>query len=378
MSTQTARKHVMFKVKHAAADVPEGQQGGGATAATAPAPAASATESGSGVAAHKKISPKMILGMESVDTFAVRHSNDGRLVAAGAGDGSVWVYNALSGEVAFRLMPPQPKALPVTSVRWRPEARTGATAKHVLLVGCSDGTVRHWHVTSSKCISALTEKDNQVFAADYRSDAEKFVTAGKDARLRLYDDLTKTCELVMTGGVGPDCAGHTSRVFSVRFSAQDPNVVVSGGWDNTVQFWDCRVGRSVRSIFGPHVCGDAVDIREGVVLTGSWKPKDQVQLWDAGSGRLILSADVKATATGEPCLLYAAQFSRRGQWFAVGGSGANEARVYSINGQQAVAELTGFDGGIFSLDFAPDDSSLLVAGPKTLRSFDARAFSATS
>jgi len=63
----------------------------------------------------------------------------------------------------------------------------------------------------------------------------------------------------------------------------------SGGWDNTVQFWDIRfkilfffivfesvkeshqifflffvfsrVGKPVRSIFGPHICGDALDVR---------------------------------------------------------------------------------------------------------------------
>lgn len=47
-------------------------------------------------------------------------------------------------------------------------------------------------------------------------------------------------------------------------------VLLTGGWDNTVQFWDMRVGHSVRSIFGPHLSGDSLDVCGDEILTGSW------------------------------------------------------------------------------------------------------------
>jgi WD40 repeat protein len=37
-------------------------------------------------------------------------------------------------------------------------------------------------------------------------------------------------------------------------------MILTGGWDNTVQFWDLRVGAAVRSFYGPHICGDSLDI----------------------------------------------------------------------------------------------------------------------
>jgi hypothetical protein len=37
-------------------------------------------------------------------------------------------------------------------------------------------------------------------------------------------------------------------------------MVVSAGWDNTVQIWDIRVGGAVRMFYGPHICGEAVDM----------------------------------------------------------------------------------------------------------------------
>lgn len=74
-------------------------------------------------------------------------------------------------------------------------------------------------------------------------------------------------------------AGHSNRVFSVKFFPEDDNTIVSGGWDNTLQIWDIRVGHSVRGIYGPHVAGDAVDINNrNEILTGSWRPESPLEV----------------------------------------------------------------------------------------------------
>ncbi len=37
---------------------------------------------------------------------------------------------------------------------------------------------------------------------------------------------------------------------------------MSGGWDRTVNIWDLRLARAVRSVAGPYICGgDNLDIR---------------------------------------------------------------------------------------------------------------------
>ena len=35
----------------------------------------------------------------------------------------------------------------------------------------------------------------------------------------------------------------------------------------------------VRSIFGPHICGEGLDICGDTILTASWRPKDQIQAY---------------------------------------------------------------------------------------------------
>lgn len=86
-------------------------------------------------------------------------------------------------------------------------------------------------------------------------------------------------------------------------------MLVSGGWDHTLQIWDTRVWRSVRSIYGPYVCGDSLDIRGGVVLAGSWRHSHPLELWDLGSTRLLTRLPFHQPLQ-DACMPYCAKFGR--------------------------------------------------------------------
>lgn len=115
---------------------------------------------------------------------------------------------------------------------------------------------------------------------------------------------------------GSTTAGHSNRIFSMKFHPTDENVIISGGWDNTIQIWDLRVKHSVRGIYGPHIAGDALDIQGDEILTGSWRPDSPLELWDYASGKrkCVVPWNQSAIRT-EPCFLYAAQFSKVGYYF---------------------------------------------------------------
>ena len=249
--------------------------------------------------------------------------------------------------------------MPMTAVRFRPHSSASKT-KNVLLAVNSDGSVQHWHITSGKCLHKIEDENNQLYTVDYRKDARIFVTAGKDYKVRIYDEATKTLTTTLCRGFGKVTPGHSNRVFSLKFNPDDDNVVVSGGWDNTVQVWDLRVEHSVRSFYGPHICGDAVDIHNNTVLTGSWRPENQVELWDLGSGKLIENVPWhQSSIHGEHCAIYAAQFSKydNARFIGAGGSGANETKIFDRKRKnKCIGTVTGLTRGVFSLDFDPCSS----------------------
>eukprot|EP00003_Mantamonas_plastica_P004554 TRINITY_DN1360_c0_g1_i10.p2 TRINITY_DN1360_c0_g1~~TRINITY_DN1360_c0_g1_i10.p2 ORF type:complete len:231 (+),score=81.46 TRINITY_DN1360_c0_g1_i10:1248-1940(+) len=182
-------------------------------------------------------------------------------------------------------------------------------------------------------------------------------------QLRVYDESTKQLTSALSGGHGDVTAGHANRVFSAKWHPDDENVILSGGWDNTIQIWDIRVDHAVRSIYGPHICGDSVDVQGEDILTGSWRPDNALQLWDYSSGKLIENIPWFTGMTDEPTLLYSAQFSKDGaDLIAAGGSGANEAKVFDRHSLALIGTVAGMSNGVYTVDFSEDNKMLAVAG----------------
>mmetsp|Transcript_16232 Transcript_16232/g.49396 ORF Transcript_16232/g.49396 Transcript_16232/m.49396 type:complete len:429 (+) Transcript_16232:86-1372(+) len=306
---------------------------------------------------------------DPADVFCVRFAPDDELVAAGCGDGVVRVYHGDGGRLAYSLIDDSLN-LPTTCLRFRPSGSTSKT-KNVLLAANSDGTVKHWHITSARCLHTITEENNQVYAIDYDVDGAQFATAGRDCHIRVYDEATKTVvttlqsslDRVSAGYQGETArSGHSNRIFGLRFGTE-PHVILSGGWDNTVQLWDVRSSTSSISIYGPHVCGDALDLSGNYILSGSWRPEDQLQLWDVRTGGLVYTFPWPPSGRErEPCQVYAAQFSRHdgGKTVVAGGSGANEVRAFSTEGRNAIAALT-LPKGIYGLDISADGRRIATA-----------------
>mmetsp|Transcript_12020 Transcript_12020/g.16989 ORF Transcript_12020/g.16989 Transcript_12020/m.16989 type:complete len:123 (+) Transcript_12020:188-556(+) len=64
------------------------------------------------------------------ETFSVKFSEDQRTLVAGCGDGSLKVYETSTGKIKCELLKGNPNALPITSIRFRPDL--GQPSNHIL------------------------------------------------------------------------------------------------------------------------------------------------------------------------------------------------------------------------------------------------------
>ena len=322
-----------------------------------------------------KINPRLTISDNTAEVFCLRFSPDGKFLAAGCGDGAIRVFSAQTGKLSYNLQAGSNIALPTTCIRFRPITQSSRT-KNVLIASNAAGVVQHWHMTSGKCLHSLEDENNQVYAMDYNTEGSMFVTVGKDTVIRVYDEATKSASVTMSSGLGyssKNTTGHSNRIFSAKFHPTHENIIVTGGWDNTVQIWDIREGQAIRSFFGPHICGDSLDVCNNEILTGSWRIEKQLEIWDFLSGQKIKdvawSSDAAKSSPNQPsCMLYAAQFSKEGagRFIGAGGSGTNEAKLFDHHKNDAcVGIITGLSKGIFALDFSPDNQRFAVAGGDT-------------
>lgn len=144
--------------------------------------------------------------------------------------------------------------LPITSiVKWRPMEDSEET-DHILLAGDNDGHITKFDVSDGMMVDQIKHsgEENKIHAMDYSSNGRQFAAAGMDKLVRIYDDVTM--KLVQTSDpFKSGHAGHSNRIFSVKFKPDDPNILISGGWDNNIIIHDMRCKGPVNSIIDVNV-----------------------------------------------------------------------------------------------------------------------------
>jgi COMPASS component SWD3 len=175
----------------------------------------------------------MTIGDGNSDVLCCKFNHDDRYLAVGYGDGMLRIYNNTNGKLSYTLSSlSEEDDQPITNVLWRPITSTFKTA-NVLVTCSSDGSLKHWHASSGKLLhSRQDDPNNHLYAMDFTPDGTLLAVAGKDMHIYVYDENTKSLALKMKES-GPN-PGHSNRIFCTKFNPADPNMLVSGGWDNTI------------------------------------------------------------------------------------------------------------------------------------------------
>ncbi|ORX87321.1 WD40 repeat-like protein [Anaeromyces robustus] len=304
---------------------------------------------------------------ESASALSIDFSPNNEFIAVGLANSVIKIYQASTGALVSSLGYPKVNEegynIPCTSISFRNVDDSGKRAKNVLIAGYANGATIHWHVTSGQALQMNIEKNNQVNSVFYNKHGSLYCTAGSDCHVRVYDAATTKNLYDLYAGKDGVTSGHSNKIFSVKFHPKDSNLLLSGGWDNTIQIWDCRVKYSIRSIYGPHICGDSLDISNdgNTIISGSYSKENPLQMWDFNTCKLREEI-VWATTTKRRSMLYAAHFSHaiKPNYFYAGGSNINEARVYSIETNKCLGSAYGFENPVYCMAMSSDEKILTL------------------
>ncbi|XP_011297250.1 protein will die slowly-like isoform X2 [Fopius arisanus] len=259
----------------------------------------------------------------------------------GLADGTVRLINRKTGEFEGTLRDEEINQNPgtTTSIKHRP-VQGALPVTQTLTATC-------------RCLYTIRE-NRQTLGLAYHPTLPKFVTVGDDTKLCVYDEETKALERILQASNSPDVMnGHRSRVFAACFNPRSSHEIISGGWDDTIQFWDIREPHASRFISGVHICGDSIDISQDgkEILTCSWSKQDPIKLWDYGTGKLIDTLEPDPWES----LLYTGKFV--GSSFAsCGGCDANLFRIIDLTSKKTLSAIKKLPGGVYDIDVGPPHS----------------------
>ncbi|KAJ8673544.1 hypothetical protein QAD02_004806 [Eretmocerus hayati] len=275
--------------------------------------------------------------------YCAKFSPNGDTIATTHGSGCIQLRNGETSELRATVRSGLETSLPVTYCCFHP------INKEILYASSSCGSLFMCRLDEIQFWKFAYELDNEINTIDVNASGEHVISGGKDATLRIYDSetakLIKQYRKDKMDLITEDSEKfHHARIFAAKFHKTNSRIIVSGGWDDSIKIWDTRVADgSIRNIVGPHICGDAVDLQDMTILTGSWIVKDSLQLWDLPSGKLIETIDPvnrPANMAGE--YLYSVRYFDGDPFkehVVVGGSGTGNVEIINLKEKQVVANF---------------------------------------
>ncbi len=221
--------------------------------------------------------------------------------------------------------------------------------------GSSDGTVRVWDaITGQEALPPLRGHTGEVCAVAYSPDAKKLASASFDKTVRVWD--------ATTGKLIHRLEGHEWPVHGVAFSP-DGRRLVSGAGDLTVRVWDLTTGGEVP--FSPltgHTAGiSSVAYSPDGRRFASACEGSVVRVWDAATGKAILIFDDEHLGAAASSGATAVAFSPDGRRLATG-SLEGLITVCDVATGRILRTLTGHTSGVTSVAFSPDGTRLASSG----------------
>ena len=264
---------------------------------------------------------------------SIAFSTDGQLLASGSKDGTIILWNPLTGKNIRSLKGHNGS---IYSVAFSPDGKRLASVsvdEKIILWNPETGVILH------------TMQHNGVRSVIFNPDGDILASASNLGTIRLWNPTTgKQIQKEIN-------LGHKEAVTSIIFSP-DGKLLASGSWDYTIGLWNIEIKKREATLGGHnHVVYSVSFSPDGLLLSsGSWDKT--IKLWNLKTRRQI------GELSGHTGFVLSTAFSSDGKLLA-SGSIDNTIRIWNIETKKAIV-LKGHSDDVNAVAFRGDN--MLASG----------------
>lgn len=265
---------------------------------------------------------------------AINYTPDGKYLVSASSDGAIKIWDLKKKRVRGAL---HGHELAVNALAIAPNGTLVASAS-------SDGSVRIWDLNTEKEITRFDKYQGSLRSLAFAPNS-RLLAVANDANIELWDIIARQKLTTFSG--------HIRLVESVEFS-RDGNLLISGGVDETIRFWDINKKGLAGKISAPSHCINTLSSSvDGILATGG---KDYtIRLWD------VTSQSELAILEGHEASIRAIAFSSRGDYL-VSADWDGFIKLWDTATGVSVFSIEGHESAVLTVDFSPDEKQIATAG----------------
>jgi COMPASS component SWD3 len=305
----------------------------------------------------QKIIKRQSTNKFSSEIFVAKYGPDDSKILTTFLDGSITIVNNKDSNKNISSFIND--GVPITCAVWKDNKS--------FLIGDTEGNI--YDIEFEKNSSDITivnkveDSNEQILALDYSKSMAITAYAGKSMNITIMSDQTKKVIKVFEAG-DSFTHGHTNRIFSLKFSETNPQVFISAGWDGTMFLWDIRTNKAVNEVYGPILSGDSLDIKDNIILAGSYRDKDSLELYDMRLFKKICNIEWNLGKSGFN-YISSCKFNRNtagGDLIIAGSCLSNQVGIFKkdiVYNQDLL--MTGMKTGVYSVGFSSTENKFFYA-----------------